>query len=128
VKRTCFQALVAVTVVLLALPQGWCCLVPRMLPKPKDAEAACCCCHVNQTAPEQKDKSPEPAEPFACCCEPRLMAADQGAWDQSFEMPAAILTTFEDWFPTSTLVAFDSSRSGESGGPPLHVLLCVWRC
>jgi len=124
------QALAAVMVMLLALPQGWCCMLPRMLPKAKDAEASCCCCQAKQApAPEQKDDSQEPTDPFTCCCEPREMSVDQGiVWTHTFDMPFAILATFDEILPTSPSVAFDSPQQGDSNGPPLHVLHCVWRC
>lgn len=128
-KRFTLQALVAFMTVLLALPQGWCCLVPRMLPKAKDAEAACCCCHVQSEAPKPQEPKPaEPSDPFVCCCEPREATQDQGvSLDLAF-LPIAFVPAIDLIPPVHPILTASRDRSSDSADPPLHVLHCVWLC
>jgi hypothetical protein len=124
------QALAAVMTVLLVLPQGWCCLVPRLLPKAKEAEAACCCCHTQPEAPKPSEdpKPSEPSEPFACCCEPREATPDQPAGIDSQPLPIAILPTIELSPAEISFVSASVNRNCVTADPPLHILLCVWLC
>src|SRR4051794_3676576 len=57
---------------LLALPPGWCCLLPRHAPPPTteaplEPQNDCCCCHQpTQSAPQPT----KPAAPLQCSCCP----------------------------------------------------------
>ncbi|MFO0865609.1 MAG: hypothetical protein U0744_13320 [Gemmataceae bacterium] len=129
-KRIGLQALAAAMTVLLVLPQGWCCLVPRMLPKAKEAEPACCCCHVQTDAPkpDQESKPSEPTDPFACCCEPREATPDQPVAFDLHSLPIAMLPTSERTTSDLSFAWASLDRILDTSDPPLHILLCVWRC
>ncbi len=129
---------------LLALPPGWCCLLP-LCPAaqhaapvtapagPCEPEETCCCCGAG-ARPVPPPASPTPAPIPATCC--------PGCADRDVTAPDAVKppVVSPDAAPVAALPAGPHLLSGaSSAGPaadlgplchstPLHVLHCVWLC
>ena len=132
------RSLVVACNLILALPPGWCCLVPvRQVETPSQPQQSCCrptspspactCCH-----PRGADHSNSPAEhvpPIKNCCCSALISMP----------PSGVDTPRPDLTASTLLLVADADQPGIStdeafGGHvffstrSLQLLHCVWRC
>ena len=113
-----------VTAVVLALPPGLCCGMDKVPPQVSSTKTSCC--H-RATAPAP-DQRPLPVRPKAsCCCS--LKAATPTS---SVRVPDAATVAASSVpllnLPLAADLFFGSVPFEISTGPPLHALLCNWRC
>lgn len=126
---------VLVCSLLLALPQGWCCLHAFQLPKTtitapvKPAGCCICCKHETQPQPTQTEK-PSDLPPSCCCCTDQPMVAPSSAAVQKVSLDLAFL----EILPVPPLMPHLVQLIGEAASvvhPPthqLHIFKCVWLC
>jgi hypothetical protein len=113
---------------LLALPSGWCCLLPLAAAPAPVAEADTDCCSSCCKKPKPPGEEAPTREPMAvCCCENLVPLKDDGG-----------VKVTPDAFVTAHFTADRPAGSGErltrpvvlslSPPRPLHVLRCLWLC
>jgi len=114
---------------LLALPPGWCCLVPppaapRAQAPPCEPACPSCCCDAPGETPHE---APPPRQPCPYC-----WCADSGS-----AVPPSQLTFTPDLPPADLLPLTDDGCvraehpapwSLTTLPPPTHLLHCVWLC
>jgi hypothetical protein len=125
----------------LALPQGWCCLVVSLgccQPPPAgdcEAEAApcCCCSRADEPAPksccptdESESGQQSPAGKCTLCVAATFKPPVKQTDVDDLPVLAYLLPVPAGVSPSAVVVA--ESAPPHETGPPRHVLLCVWRC
>lgn len=124
------RSLVLCNALLLALPQGWCCLIPLATACPDETpvEAAECCHCSNGVKHEPSTPTPKPAKPLkACCCQPDSLAGPNAEkFHFDLGMVAPVDATVSD-------LALPNNPGQVAHGfhllsPPLNLLHCVWLC
>lgn len=117
---------------ILALPQGWCCWSTCCGKTPvveQDAPASCCCCPL-PTAGDAENEPRAPVAPASSCqCFLRDTAPGKATADSLPDLlPQALLP----FMPRATSLRAAPARAAVAPAgaeaPPLHVLICVWRC
>jgi hypothetical protein len=126
------RSLVLVVCVLLALPPGWCCMLPANAPAEphKSSHADCCKCDhcTRPQIPKQPEPRKQPLSPGECPCTERTWTLP--AWTVTFAdylVPAfstALLGDDPSRMPALDQVEFFSFDSYHA----LHLRCCVWRC
>jgi hypothetical protein len=129
VMSNVLRILVLGNALLLALPPGWCCLLPARptAPAPEDALPCCPLCrHEAQQPASPPEACPNPpAGGCSCQSDPATPPqAKTAAPDLSVAPDFA--SAGEALAPTGIGPALAVLPSFAS--PPLQVLLCVWRC
>jgi hypothetical protein len=128
------RPLVLAFCVLLALPPGWCCVLPVCTARgteraPSEERHDCCkhCPHREDRAKPPVPMAPAP-EPCALCCQPsldRLPPASPEKVQPDLSLPTPLL-------PMPVLIAEVSGVVADVSlpdpSPPLNVLHCVWLC
>lgn len=117
-----FAALVAAAV--LALPPGMCCgmAVAESATGASAAEQAHSCCQAPQ--PEQSNA---PAQPVAeCCCGAKAVTKADSAPTPDAGVTAGYSLPLV-FAPPALEMPLAASPALFSSGPPLRILLCVWR-
>jgi hypothetical protein len=136
----CFHFLVLSFVCsVIALPHGWCylllylgCCKAECEPRREVSTSACCSCCSQCEVPEDKNEPSTPCTPQDCSGDcvlcgalafkppPRTTGAD--------DLPVLdyVLTFSAAWQVCCAVV--EPIPLPQGTGPPLHLLLCVWRC
>lgn len=133
-SRTCPKLFAVVIATLLALPPGWCCLLPAPSPATSDTPSVpmndCCCGSESTPHSEQPNNQPTaPQPPRTCCCGHRdLLRGAAPGYDvakdlSTVELVPQPLLRFAFANPFLMMDRLDPMPS-----QPLHVLDCVWRC
>lgn len=132
------KPLMLVYALVLALPSGWCCLLPLQSVQAANEQSKPSCCskaaaHPNKSCCSRKTNRPTaPACPSplvkACCCSTQLtpppdrVAPDQPEAIANLVLADADFATAGGFFAQRHEVPFPSLSC------PLQLLLCVWRC
>ena len=111
----------------LALPPGWCCLVPARATQDTPVPAGHCCSYTKSAPPADPVPEPAPAKPGGCgCCErdstppldpERLIAA-----------PAPAASPAVEPSPPRAGPGLTFAVGFHAPSPPLQILYCVWLC
>ena len=129
-RTVCHHLLVYVCGALLAVPFGWCCILPAALQaaQVESAEEAPRCPHCPAPeAPSDENEAPAPTEPMQCPCVERQAPAPTAGDDYhpdlvTFSGPVVLdLPALCPHDRPTTCGHLDSSQT-------LHVLHCVWLC
>jgi hypothetical protein len=122
------RSLALVCGLLLVLPPGWCCLLPRLgAQQPKPAPAHGCCCGKKSKQPPTR-QTPAPPAPVRNCCGdreatrlagPEKVSPDPGLW-------APVIAPCDGLCGVSPSVPL--ALGLPPPWPPLQILHCVWRC
>jgi hypothetical protein len=123
----------------LAMPQGWCCLVMTLgccqaAPvEVTESQASCCCCQSKTpttksccpTGEQPREGSKQPAGKCTLC----IAAAFKPPVKQAQDNPPT-LAYLLPVLDASSAAAIEvlSFLAPREPGPPRHLLLCVWRC
>lgn len=136
------RCLVFCAAVGLALPPGWCCILPQAMSSATEQvpteqvppSKLCCCCTPESEPPARTPEEPrapdEPAQvPSPGCCCPHAEATKVASADKPADYGSALAVLF----PSRPFTAAGSLRIiASSHGPaepiPLQILHCVWRC
>ena len=118
---------------LLALPQGWCCLVPRLpvRPCPEPARSAAeqgkDCCHPKGPGDSGVRKALSPQEPCRqCCCQDgsEVVAPEKARLDLATAAVVPVSSGDSEIDRQGVAPAWGFY----SHSPPLRFLHCVWLC
>jgi hypothetical protein len=124
--------LVLSATLLLALPPGWCCFMPRQTQASTRPEGSHDCCHGSPVSPHHPtapDRDEAPVAPAtSCCCvtdatspaDPQTPAADPSS------VPLAVPVGDVSLSPASHPFIRDVQPHAPS--PPPRILHCVWLC
>ena len=123
------RLLACVLALSLALPPGWCCVVPA--PKAKaaatPASAGASCCHSETKPVSSPEKSPAPLPQRKCCCEFNATTPPQTqevALDRALSVPFTSCVAGLILIPANAV----ASTAFVYPTPSLQILQCVWRC
>lgn len=133
------RPLVLVCSLLLAMPQGWCCILASYMPKATGTAASgtkslagCCPCQPLQSDPSD---TPTPAEKPSAPTNTICPCADRHATLPDAPSVEQVDAGFVLFLPPLSLVAPGIEHRAAVAGadlppptPPLHVLHCVWLC
>lgn len=122
--------------IVLTMPQGWCCwLVPLQCcgevkansccSSEKTVETRCCCCQSSSCS--EQEPQPGNSLPLKCakCLHDTLKPSSPFAVELTLDFVTLLPVKLFDALELAALCS-KAYLSGDS--PPLHVLLCVWRC
>lgn len=131
------RPLVLVCSLLLAMPQGWCCILASYMPKATGTAATgskgftgCCPCQPHQPGPSD---TPAPAEKPSAPTNTICPCADRHATLPDAPSVEQVDAGFVLFLPPLSLVAPGIGHRAAVAGRdvprrPLHVLHCVWLC
>src|SRR5579884_1984911 len=139
-SKSSAQPLALVCALVLALPSGWCCVLPLQAVRtsPSSVSAACCCCHeTTDTAQPSccccgKSKSPDrPAQPAplvkACSCSTPLSTPPTSDAPSQPQATTLLVCPGLD-VSTTAGVTVEQLEDFSPLSCPLHLFQCVWRC
>ncbi|HEV3146634.1 MAG TPA: hypothetical protein VGZ47_22290 [Gemmataceae bacterium] len=133
------RSLVLLCSLLLALPQGWCCLVgaapccnqqqpAEKQELPAKHKSCCCCQELTEHECSKPVPAPKPGKPLkACCCEKALTALPN-VERQLPDLVALPLAVSVDVPLFHAVNRIESARRFAVSPFPLHVFHCVWLC
>jgi hypothetical protein len=137
--RSCgIRCLVLIYSLVLALPAGWCCMLP--LPSAPAALRAsapikpcgCCCgCTMDEPASPPSSpsrKTPVPSDPAKCCCADRHTIISSGPEQLGPDLMLVGSIPLDEVLSAFVGLLNDSPLSGPFPCRPLHILDCVWLC
>lgn len=126
------HTLILTQAILLMLPVGFCCALPRLslatTTPHTEAKPEACCPACNPPAPiDDSEEAPAPRAPSCCCGEQDRLANDSrlalAAPDLICALAACVI------LPESVLLPHDRLTEGPPPPKrPLHLLRCVWLC
>jgi hypothetical protein len=121
------QLVVLANAILLTLPPGWCQSVSAPC-QPEKVAARASCCH--RAAPSRTSGSEEtPVVPSTQCCCTREAVPPEKSVQHSNDLAVSLHVVAGDLAAISGPQTIGHPASAAlSAGPPLRILLCVWRC
>ncbi len=117
----------------LALPSGWCCLLPAACPAhtvPQVKETTDCCCCTKEAEKNTPRPATPPHTPTRPCCVQRDLASVPAS-DVFAEEPGYVGFVgfaIEPLTLSSAGFALDHSSGLHVLSPSLQILHCVWLC
>lgn len=119
------QVLALTAALLLALPPGWCCLVPDCA-KPAPVRPACCPAHKTAPSGGTQGKETDPARQPTCeCPSDTSLGPAPPAVDSSLLAPALVAVVAA---PEPAAAPTDGGRPPQASLLALHLLHHVWLC
>jgi hypothetical protein len=112
---------------LLALPPGWCCLLPQVGIRQPGKATASCCHHKDQASTPTTPKAPLPEHGPPCGCVDRDSPVPSGPKTLPVDLasvPAVVLQPVFDGGAGAVVILTTAAVAS----PPLNVLHCVWLC
>ncbi len=119
-------------IAILALPPGWCCMLPISTASFQNDAAPTtdcdCCCDTSQPTDSPQSAPKAPRDPAKCCCGYRDLAkpssfdyflGDYVVWDAVSVAPE---------LATQLRPLITSNLAYPVASQPIHVLDCVWLC
>jgi hypothetical protein len=115
---------------LLALPPGWCCILPvltaRATASPTTERGACCPCCVEPPKGRAGDETPPP-EPVRCPCDDRAGTTLDSYETAGGDLMPAVVLPFVDPAPTAPAIDLPEFLTPQALSSLVHVhclLLC----